>query len=112
MALTVLPSLRAAHEMVLGFAVAVTTGFLLTAGKAWTGLGTPRGAFLGALAALWVAARVAAVAAPYPVYAALDLLLLPLVAGVLLNVLLRAGNRRNLPLVGILVLLSLANLLG
>jgi len=52
------------------------------------------------------------VAAPYPVYAALDLLLLPLVAGVLLNVLLRAGNRRNLPLVGILVLLSLANLLG
>ena len=111
LALTVPPLLWHAHEMVFGFAVAVIIGFLLTAGKAWTGLGTPRGAYLGALAALWVAARVAAVVAPYPVYAALDLLLLPLVAGVLLNVLLRAGNRRNLPLVGILVLLSVANLL-
>jgi len=110
LAMTVPPLLWHAHEMVFGFAVAVIIGFLLTAGKAWTGLGTPRGAFLGALAALWVSARVAAVVAPYPVYAALDLLLLPLVAAVLVNVLLRAGNCRNLPLVGILVLLSVANL--
>lgn len=104
------PLLWHAHEMLFGFAVAVIIGFLMTAGKAWTGLGTPRGAFLGALAALWVAARIAALVAPFPVYAALDLALLPLVAAVLLNVLLRAGNHRNLPLVGMLVLLSLANL--
>ena len=103
------PVLWHAHEMLFGFAAAVIVGFLLTAGKAWTGLGTPRGAALGALVALWLAARLASVAAPYPVYALLDLLLLPLVAAILLNLLLRAGNRRNLPLVLMLALLSGAN---
>jgi uncharacterized protein involved in response to NO len=43
------------------------------------------------------------------VFAVLDLALLPLVAAVLARVLLRAGNRRNLPLVGLLLLLTLAN---
>ncbi len=100
-----------AHEMLFGFAAAVITGFLMTAGKAWTGLATPRGAFLGVLAGLWLAARVAALVAPYPVYAALDIALLPLVAAVLVHILLRAGNRRNLPLAGMLLLLALANLL-
>jgi uncharacterized protein involved in response to NO len=74
------PLLWHAHEMLFGFAVAVILGFLLTAVKAWTGLATPRGAVLGALALLWLAARVAAVTGPYAVYAVLDLLLLPLVA--------------------------------
>jgi uncharacterized protein involved in response to NO len=98
-----------AHEMLFGFASAVIVGFLLTAGKAWTGQPTPRGAALGALALLWLAARLAALGAPYGLYAALDLALLPIIAGVLLRVLLRAGNRRNLPLVGLLLLLTLAN---
>jgi uncharacterized protein involved in response to NO len=105
------PLLWHAHEMLFGFAVAVVVGFLLTAGKAWTGLETPRGAFLGALAALWLAARVAAIIAPYPLYAVLDLVLLPVVAALFVDVLVRARNRRNLPLAGILVLLSVANLL-
>lgn len=104
------PVLWHAHEMLYGFAVAVIVGFLLTAGKAWTGLDTPRGGALAALALLWLAARLAAVAAPYPVYAALDLLLLPLVAVIFVRLLLRAGNRRNLPLAGILMLLAVANL--
>ncbi|MBA4176443.1 MAG: short-chain dehydrogenase [Leptothrix sp. (in: Bacteria)] len=104
------PMLWHAHEMLFGFAVAVIVGFLLTAGKAWTGLATPRGAGLGALAGLWLAARLAAVLAPYAVYAALDLLLLlPLVAALLITMLLRAGNRRNLPLGAILLLLTVAN---
>lgn len=103
------PMLWHAHEMLFGFATAVIVGFLLTAGKAWTGLATPRGAGLGALALLWVAARVAGVLGPYGLYAALDLPLLPLVAGVLATVLLRARNVRNLPLVLILGLLSLSN---
>ena len=106
----VAPLLWHAHEMLFGFAVAVIVGFLLTAGKAWTGLATPRGAFLGILAALWLAARIAAITGPYALYAVLDLLLLPVVAAVLVVVLLRAGNRRNLALAGILLLLSLANL--
>ncbi len=107
--LTLAPLLWHAHEMLFGFAVAVIVGFLLTAGQAWTGLATPRGAVLAALAGLWLAARLAVVFAPYAVYAALDLLLLPLVAAILITVLLRAGNRRNLPLGGILLLLTAAN---
>lgn len=107
--MTMPPLLWHAHEMLFGFAAAVIVGFLLTAGKAWTGLATPRGPALAALALLWLAARAAALLAPYPVYAALDVLLLPLVAGLLTAVLLRAGNRRNLPLAGILVLLAIAN---
>jgi uncharacterized protein involved in response to NO len=105
-----LPSLLwHAHEMLFGFAIAVIVGFLLTAVNAWTGLATPRGVFLGALALLWLAARVAAITGPYAVYAVLDLLLLPLVAVVLTSVLLRARNRRNLPLAGMLMLLAVAN---
>ncbi|KJS77234.1 MAG: short-chain dehydrogenase [Comamonadaceae bacterium BICA1-1] len=103
------PLLWHAHEMLFGFAIAVILGFLLTAVKAWTGLATPRGAFLGALALLWLAARVAAVTGPYALYAVLDLLLLPLVAAVLTELLLRARNRRNLPLAGMLMLLALVN---
>ncbi len=105
------PVLWHAHEMLFGFATAVIIGFLLTAGRAWTGLDTPRGAFLGALALLWLAARAAALGAPYAVYAFLDVVLLPIVAAVFGDVLVRAKNRRNLPLVGILILLSVANLM-
>ena len=54
------PLLWHAHEMLYGFAVAVIVGFLLTAGKAWTGLATPRGATLAAMAGLWLAARLLA----------------------------------------------------
>jgi uncharacterized protein involved in response to NO len=104
------PLLWHAHEMLFGFAVAVIVGFLLTAGKAWTGLATPRGASLAALALLWLAARVAVFVAPYSVYALLDVLLLPLVAAILTRVLWRAGNLRNLVMGAILALLALANL--
>ena len=104
------PLLWHAHEMLFGFAVAVVVGFLLTAGKAWTGLPTPRGAHLGALVALWAAARVAALTGPYALYALLDLVLLPLAALILADLLLLARNLRNLPLAGILTLLALANL--
>lgn len=103
------PLLWHAHEMLFGFAIAVILGFLLTAVKAWTGLDTPRGASLGALALLWLAARVAAVTGAYALYAVLDLALLPLVAAVLTTLLLRANNRRNLPLAAMLMLLALAN---
>lgn len=104
------PLLWHSHEMLFGFAVAIIVGFLLTAGKAWTGLATPRGPWLGALALLWLAARVAAVVAPYWLYAVLDMALLPLVAAILVNLLLRARNHRNLPLALILALLATANL--
>ncbi|GMV74720.1 MAG: hypothetical protein AMXMBFR78_16710 [Rubrivivax sp.] len=97
------------HEMLFGFAAGVVMGFLLTAVRAWTDMTTARGPLLGSLALLWLAARVAAVAAPYAVFAVLDLLLLPAVALILLRVLLRAGNKRNVPLVGLLLVMALAN---
>lgn len=49
-----------AHEMLFGYAFAVIAGFLLTAVRAWTKRPTPSGAALAAIAALWLAARVAA----------------------------------------------------
>ena len=98
-----------AHEMLFGFAAGVVIGFLLTAVRAWTGLETPRGPVLGVLVLLWLAARLAAVLAPYPVFAVLDMLLLPVVAGFLLRVLIRARNRRNIPLISLLLAMALAN---
>ncbi len=103
------PMLWHAHEMLFGFAAAVIVGFLLTAVKAWTGLPTPRGAPLGALVLLWLAARLAAFGAPYAVYALLDVLLLPAVGVVLLRVLVAARNQRNVPLIGLLLVMTAAN---
>ncbi len=60
----VLPAANAlwhAHEMLFGYAFAVIAGFLLTAVRNWTGLPTPSGAPLAAIAALWLAARLTAV---------------------------------------------------
>src|SRR5665647_1157436 len=104
------PLLWHAHEMLFGFAVAIIVGFLMTAGKTWTGLATPRGPTLAALVLLWLAARVASVVGPYLAYALLDLALLPVVAGILANILLRSHNYRNLALALMLALLASANL--
>ncbi|MDI1247064.1 MAG: NnrS family protein [Rhodoferax sp.] len=99
-----------AHEMLFGFAIAVIVGFLMTAGKSWTGLATPRGPTLGLLFLLWLSARVASLVASYPVFAALDLALLPIVGLIFLRLLIRSRNWRNVPLALILLLLTLVNL--
>lgn len=99
------------HEMVFGMAIAVIVGFLFTAARNWTGLPTPRGGHLAALALVWVAGRIAMLGAP-PLWAALvDLLFLPLAAWPLYRVLRQSGNTRNLFLVFLLSLLTLANAL-
>jgi uncharacterized protein involved in response to NO len=97
------------HEMVFGFVAAVLIGFLYTAGRAWTGLWTPRGATLAAIAGVWLAGRVAMFAAAAPVAAVCDLAFLPVAAWPMYRVLARAGNRRNMFLVVLLGLLALAN---
>lgn len=99
-----------AHEMLFGFAIAVIVGFLLTAGKTWTGLATPRGSALGGLFLLWLSARLASLVAPYAVFAVLDLALLPVVGLIFLRLLVTSRNWRNVPLALILLLLSLVNL--
>ena len=99
-----------AHEMLFGFAAAVIVGFLFTAGRNWTGLDTPTGAPLAALAALWLAGRVAMAVNAGTWGALVDLLFLPLAALALWRVLRRARSRRNYFLVGILSVLSVTNL--
>lgn len=99
------------HEMVFGFAVAVVAGFLLTAVQNWTGLATPRGRSLQALVVLWIAGRCAALGAPPLLYAVVDVAFLFAVAGSILRLLLRANNRRNLPICAVVALLGVCNLL-
>ena len=98
-----------AHEMLFGFAAAAVIGFLLTAGKNWTGLDTPRGPLLGALVLLWLAARLASLLGSPLTYALLDVALLPLVALMFARLLWRAKNFRNMPLALVLLLLASAN---
>jgi uncharacterized protein involved in response to NO len=112
-----LPALPAAnmlwhmHEMVFGFGAAVIVGFLFTAGRNWTNLQTPAGAQLAALAILWIAGRVAMLLTPGVPAMIVDGLFLPLCAIAFGRVLYLARSKRNYPICGILVLLSVANLL-
>ncbi|WP_132260039.1 NnrS family protein [Paucimonas lemoignei] len=96
------------HEMVFGFAIAVIIGFLYTAGRNWTGLWTPRGKHLAALAGLWIAGRFAMLVSP-EIGAVTDLAFLPLATWPLYQVLRKSNNRRNMFLVVLLALLTAAN---
>lgn len=98
-----------AHEMLFGFAAGVIGGFLLTAVKAWTGIQTPRGPLLALIFLTWLAARLAVFVLPYWAFALIDMLFLPITAVALLQVLLKANNRRNIPLISLLLLMTLAN---
>ncbi len=99
------------HEMLFGYLGAVIAGFLLTAIPNWTGRLPIAGAPLAALAGLWLAGRIAILCSAVvgaPVAAALDvgfLLTLAFVAG--REVL--AAHNRNLPVVGLVLLLAVAN---
>jgi len=98
-----------AHEMLFGFALAVIVGFLFTAGRNWTDRPTPTGAFLAALAALWIAARVL-VLTPWALAAALANVAFPLAAAACLAVpFWRAGSRRNYFFVALLAMLAAAS---
>jgi uncharacterized protein involved in response to NO len=99
-----------AHEMLFGFALAVVVGFLLTAGRNWSGQPTPTGLPLALLAALWLAGRVL-VLTPYGVLAAVVDTAFPLAAAAALAKAFIAGrNRRNYFFVGLLVALAGASL--
>jgi uncharacterized protein involved in response to NO len=98
------------HEMIFGFVIAVVIGFLYTAGRNWTGLWTPTKSHLAALAALWLAGRVAMLAFNPALAAAVDILFLPFATWPMFRVLQRAGNKRNMFVIVLLSLLTLANL--
>jgi uncharacterized protein involved in response to NO len=99
-----------AHEMIFGVVTAVVVGFLFTAGKAWTGQATPRGAALGALVALWLAGRCAGLLAPEWAFALLDGAFLVVVAAVFARLIWRARQPRNAGVAVVLSLMAAANL--
>ena len=97
------------HEMVFGFATAVIAGFLLTAVRNWTGLPTPTGLALAALAAVWFAGRVLIITGP-PLFAAIvDVVFVPALAAAIAVPIIRSRNQRNFKIVVILLLVALAN---
>jgi uncharacterized protein involved in response to NO len=98
--------------MMFGFVAAAIAGFLLTASPVWSGGPALRGRPLAALVALWLAGRVAFAAAallPPGVVAAIDVAFLPAVAIVVVRTLWGSGQVRNQAVVGIVVVLALAN---
>jgi uncharacterized protein involved in response to NO len=96
------------HEMVFGVGVAVVSGFLFTAGRNWTGLPTPTGGYLAALAALWIAGRVLLVTGPHALAAVVDVAFLVAVAIALWIPFQRARNRNRF-FVGLLLVLAALN---
>ena len=99
-----------AHEMLFGFALAVVVGFLLTAGRNWSGQPTPTGLPLMALAALWIAGRIL-VLTPFGWAAALTNAAFPLVAALALGrSLIKGASRRNYFFIGLLVAMSAAEM--
>ncbi|HET7409766.1 MAG TPA: NnrS family protein [Paracoccaceae bacterium] len=101
-----------AHEMLFGFIQAAIAGFLLTAVPNWTGRMPIQGWSLGALAALLVAGRVAVAFSGVtgPGLAAIVDLAFPVALAAALGREIIAGrNWRNLPMLGILGVLGIAN---
>jgi uncharacterized protein involved in response to NO len=96
------------HEMLYGYTLAVVAGFLLTAVSNWTGMSTPAGGALIALAALWVAGRVL-VLTPYAGAAAVVNAMFPVAIAIAIGIpIVRSRNRRNYFFVALLLLLGLA----
>ncbi len=98
-----------AHEMTFGFALAVIVGFLLTGARAWTGLSTPTGTRLAALAALWIAARIFNYFGPSGMAMLLDAAFIVASMAAIGVVLLKARNHRNLFVLAILTAFLVAN---
>lgn len=103
-----------AHEMLLGYSVAVIAGFLLTAVSNWTGKITLQGNGLVGLSLLWLYGRILPFYAgqlPDGLIALVDLAFLPALTFVISRSLIRAKNYKNLVFVGLLSLLFLGNVM-
>ena len=101
-----------AHEMLLGYTVAVIAGFLLTAVSNWTGKMTLHGNALVGLSLLWLYGRILPFYAgllPDGLIALVDFAFLPTLSYVIAKTLIRAKNYKNLLFVGLLALLMLGN---
>lgn len=99
------------HEMLYAVALAAIAGFLLTAGRVWTGLATPVGWPLGLLAAHWLLARVFLYTGPLGLGIGLDVSFPFLLALLMGRLVVKARSRRNYFAPVMLTALGLANLL-
>ena len=103
-----------AHEMLLGYSVAVIAGFLLTAVRNWTNTQTTTPDQLASLCFLWIYGRVLpfyAELVPDVLIAAVDLAFLPTLAFFITAPLFKTGNYRNLIFTALLLLMTLGNAL-
>ncbi|PPD02583.1 MAG: short-chain dehydrogenase [Methylobacter sp.] len=101
-----------AHEMLLGYTVAVLAGFLLTAVKNWTGRSTLTGDSLAGLCLLWLYARILPFYAgmlPDALIAAVDFAFLPVLAYWVSKPILQTRSYENLVFTGLLLSLTLGN---
>ena len=101
------------HEMLFGFAPAVLAGFLMTAIPNWTGQMPLSGPPLAALAGLWLAGRVAMLAAGWigvPAAVAVDALFLPVLVAVCARELVAGAKWKDMKVLGGAALVGLANL--
>lgn len=102
------------HEMLFGFVMAAIAGFLLTAIPNWTGRRPVQGAYLGALALLWLAGRCVCIFSSWlPGWLSIfiDLLFPAALAATVAYEIVSARNWRNVPIIAPVVLLGVANLL-
>ena len=95
------------HELLFGFAAAAIGGFLTAAVPKWTKSKLFAGAPAAALFAVWLAGRVAMWV---EVATWIDLLFLPVMAVAVFHRLLRASNRRNYQIAGMLAALTGLNI--
>ncbi len=108
------PTLWHAHEMIFGFALAAIGGFLLTAIPNWTGRPPIRGVALALLFAAWVVGRIAVAFSAWTgpeIAAVLDLAYPVALAAIAFREIYASGNRRNLPVAGIVSVFVLADVL-
>jgi uncharacterized protein involved in response to NO len=102
-----------AHEMLFGFVMAAIAGFSLTAVSTWTGRPPVQGAVLAVLLGAWLLGRGAMLwvtKLPPGLSLTLDLLFPVGLALAFGREIIAGGNRRNLPLVAIMLLLAMLNL--
>ncbi len=105
------PLLWHRHEMLFGFVGAVIAGFLLTAIPNWTGRLPIAGLPLAGLVALWAAGRLVvffSASIGFAPAAIVDVGFYVVLAGVAGREVLASRNR-NLPIVGLVLLLGIAN---
>lgn len=101
-----------AHEFLFGYLGAVLAGFLLTAVPNWTGRLPMVGWRLAALFALWAAGRVAVLVSghlPSAVAPVIDLAFPLVLGGLILREIVAGRNWRNLVVLGLLAVFTLAN---